>query len=174
MASDRIIYMETEEPKNEIPKVEIVKRNGMMHYVLLGDYIMFFVALILGILLNFIFPNTLFNNLYAEYIGVIFLILGPVIILWAQSTSKKLAKNPPLVPTFTSGPYKYTRNPTHSGVIIMMFGFALIVHSVFSLIFLVIADIISRLTVLKKQDKILEDRYGDAFVDYKKKVKDWL
>ncbi len=160
---------------NNDEKIEPIKqetqKSGIMHYILTGDYIIFLFAFILGVILDLIYVNKILINNYTEYSGLFFAIMGPILIYWAQSTSAKLAKNPPSEPTFTNGPYKYLANPTHTGLIITMFGCALMIHSVFSLILLVIANIISRRVILKKQDKILLDRYGKHFKEYKKEVK---
>ncbi len=151
-----------------------LERKGIMHYILFGDYVVFFVSFILGVIFDLIFPSNILSNTHAEYLGLAFIILGTILIYWAQLTSARLAKNPPSKPTFTKGPYKFIRNPTHTGVVVMMFGFALIIHSLFSIVFLIIADVYARRTILKKQDKILLERYGENFEDYKKKVKDLI
>lgn len=159
---------------NEVKLNIGLKNKGLIHYILSGGYVIFLFAFLLGISLGLIFPNKILNTPYFEYIGLFFVIMGPVLIYWAQSTSKALAKNPPPKPTFRSGPYRYVRNPTHTGVVIMMFGYSLIIHSIYTLVFLIIAAFLSRYFILRKQDKILSDRYGEHFDKYKKEVKDFI
>jgi len=164
-----IVYMS--EDNKEIQSNTGLKRKGVIHYILSGGYILFLVAFLLGISFSLIFPNKILDTPYVKYIGYFFIIIGPILIYWAQSTSKALSKNPPLIPTFRNGPYKYIRTPTYSGILIMMFGYSLIIQSIYTFIFLIIAVILSKHFILKKQDKILSDRYGEHFDKYKKEVK---
>jgi len=158
----------------DIPTINTVEKKGKIHFLLSGDYIIFFFAFVLGVIFDLMFPNKIFANNYVAYLGLFFAVFGSIFIYWAQITSKKLTKNPPTTPIFNKGPYKYTRNPTHSGVVLVMFGCAILIQSVFSIIFLIIAQMITVFTVLKKQDQILSDKYGEDFENYKKKVKNWL
>ncbi len=106
------------------------------------------------------------------------IVLGSILIYWAQSTTdctrKEVEKGVCPVRDFARGPYKYMRNPTHFGIAMMAFGLGLTVNSIFSIIFVVIAFLIIKIVFIKKEEIILEERYGDQYCDYKKKVCSWL
>ena len=105
------------------------------------------------------------------------LFVGPIIIYWAQATSsnykKRIIKDETRSP-FGLGPYRFLRSPTHFGLFILTFGFGLVINSLYSVIFTIIAYFITKLFFLKKEEKILEKKYGQVYIDYKKKVKNWI
>jgi protein-S-isoprenylcysteine O-methyltransferase Ste14 len=149
--------------------------NVLVHYVLSHSYMMFFVAVILGMILDYFFPLTLIPASFSV-VGIICMILGSLLAYWAQSTSRvtKEAMEDDGARQFARGPYKYSRNPTHIGLAIITLGFGIIMQSFFIILLLVIVYTISKLFYLRKEEAILEAKYGEKYSDYKKKVSSWL
>lgn len=151
--------------------------KGIIHVILSYEYSLFLVAIILGLLCDHLFHTKIIGNVDLSYIGVFMIFIGSSLVYWAQrSTSVPKSKTEEERKTdfFYKGPYKYSRNPTHFGLFVMSLGLGLILNSVFSIVFILITHIIAKYSFLKKQDKILEERYGDQFSSYKNKVKDWI
>jgi protein-S-isoprenylcysteine O-methyltransferase Ste14 len=151
--------------------------KGFTHFVLSHSYLIFLMAVVLGAIFDLFLPAAWFSKHNYDYIGVILLLVGPGLIFWAQSSSKaskENAKRDNTLMNFESGPYKYTRNPTHIGLTVLSLGFALLINSLFSVIFLIIASTVSKHIFVKKQEEILEDKYGQAYRDYKAKVHGWI
>jgi protein-S-isoprenylcysteine O-methyltransferase Ste14 len=154
-----------------------IKRKETVHFVLLHSYLIFFIAIILGAFLDVLFKIKIFSNNIYQYIGFGMLIISSIIIYWAQSTSvnyqervhKKEGRS-----HFEFGPYRYMRSPTHFGLFIMTFGFSLIINSLFGVILTLVAYSITKLFFLRKEEKILENKYGEVYREYKKKVRNWI
>jgi protein-S-isoprenylcysteine O-methyltransferase Ste14 len=154
-----------------------IKKKETVHFVLLHSYLMFLIAVILGVFLGMVFKMKIFSNEIYQYVGFAMLVISSLIIYWAQSTSsnyqervhKKAGRS-----HFEFGPYRYMRSPTHFGLFILTLGFSLIINSLFSVIFTIIAYSITKFFFLKKEEKILENKYGEVYRDYKKKVKNWI
>lgn len=149
----------------------------MIHFSLSFSYTTFLFAVILGVIFDMIFPLQMLVEEYYKYIGVILIFIGSVLAYWAQTTSRR-SKNYEVkernVSDFLRGPYKYIRTPTHFGIFVMTLGLALAISSPFSIIFTIIAHAISKLIFIRKEESLLEKKYGQVFVDYKKKVKNWI
>jgi protein-S-isoprenylcysteine O-methyltransferase Ste14 len=164
---------ETEHQKQEFKEV----RRGTVHFILLHSYLIFLFAVILGVLFDTYLNRKIFSDNIYQYIGFLMIIIGSIIIYWAQSSSanyknkvhKKEGRS-----HFEFGPYRYMRSPTHFGLFIMTIGFALIINSLFSFIFTVVAYLITKLFFLKKEEQMLEEKYGQVYRDYKKKVRNWV
>ncbi len=156
---------------------EKAKTVGIIHVILFHTYAVFFGAVILGVIFDQIFAVHIFDNYNLQNLGFIMIVLGSILVYWAQSTTNspkgELNKERD-INFFLRGPYKYTRNPTNLGLTIMTVGLGIIINSFFSVLFIVITYLISRFIFIRKQDSILTERYGEVFMDYKKKVKDWL
>ncbi len=151
--------------------------SGIVHVLLSQDYALFFLSVVLGVVFDILFKVHFFNSAIYEYIGLGLIFFGSIIIYWSQFTTrtmgKRVAENRD-VNFFLQGPYKYTRNPTNFGLTLAILGLGLLIHSLFSVIFVIVVYFVSKIFFIKKQDAILKERYGSVFEDYIKKVKDWL
>jgi protein-S-isoprenylcysteine O-methyltransferase Ste14 len=150
---------------------------GVIHQILFNSYFVSFFVIILGVIVDRFLPIGIFPkpSIGYQYFWIGVIILGSILIYWAQSASSTLKhKENRDLNFFLRGPYKYTRNPTNLGVTIMALSFGFLINSFFSVIFVVVTHLISKFVFIRKQDLILEQRYGDVFREYKKKVKDWL
>jgi len=152
-------------------------RRGMVHFILVHSYLIFFFAIILGVLFDTFIKQKILSDSIYQSVGVFMLLIGSVIIYWAQKSSsnykEKKSKNEKRS-QFEFGPYKFLRSPTHFGLFIMTLGFALIINSFFSVVFTVVAYVITKLFFLKKEEKLLEKKYGQVYSEYKKKVRNWI
>lgn len=151
--------------------------SGMVHFLLSHSYFVFLLAVILGAIAHTFFTIELFTSSVSSEIGFIMIVLGTALIYWAQSTSSSISHLKPHERTeqdFERGPYKYSRNPTHVGLSIMTLGFGFILNSFFTVVFIIIASFITKFIFIRKEEKILENEYGQTYCNYKKKVKTWV
>ena len=102
-------------------------------------------------------------------IGILFIMFGFYLDLSAKYKSK-LFKNVEENKLITDGVYAYTRNPVYSG------GFLICVGAVFSannlLLFIVpvVCWIYMTIFLIKTEEVWLKDLYGQAYIEYCKKV----
>lgn len=155
--------------------VENLRKSTLVHYILSHSYMLFFVAIIGGMIADYFFPILIISNKYTDY-GFLLMLIGSIVIYWAQTTSSTSSKQleETGIRRFDMGPYKFSRNPTHIGLGLMTLGFGLIMQSVFIIIFLVIVYTISKLVFLPAEERILCEKYGDAYCNYQKRVRTWL
>lgn len=152
-------------------------RGGMVHFVLLHSYLIFLFAVILGAFLDPLIKKKIFSNDIYQIIGFLMLIVSSIVIYWAQKISSNYQQRERKDESrsyFEHGPYKYMRSPTHLGLFVMTLGFSLIINSLFGVVLTIIAYVITKLFFLKKEEKLLEIKYGQVYIDYKKKVKNWI
>lgn len=161
-----------------VSKKEEGLMDGMVHVILSHSYIVFLTAIVLGFIFHIILKYSIFSNPIYQYIGSVMIIAGSFLIYWAQSTSsctsKELKQGIKTERDFERGPYKYSRSPTHNGITLMTLGLSLVLNSLFTFLFLVIASFITRMTFLKKEEAFLEKKYGQIYCEYKKKVRTWI
>ena len=155
--------------------MEVGNKNSnkhSVHKVLAHSYTVYFVLLLIGISLDLIFQFKIFQSSAMIPIGLLFIIFATIIILWAQKTGRDLRKVEEIkTEHFCRGPYCYTRVPTQWGLFLLMLGFGIIANAPFVILSTVVSFIISKLVFIKKHDKILTDKYGDVYSEYKKLVK---
>lgn len=153
-------------------KVQIYSKKRV-HVVLSNSYTVYLFSIMIAVILDFFYPIHFLNNRYIN-IGFVFMMLGSILVYWAQSSAsrskremieKKCERN------FAVGPYKFSRRPTQLGLTFATLGFGLISESFFIIIAVIVSYFITRFIFLPRQERILMERYGDAYCDYRDKVK---
>lgn len=96
--------------------------------------------------------------------GVWFIAAGLLIRIWANGYAIKLDK------LTTSGPYAFVRHPLYLGTILLAAGFIIMlkIYYIGALLFLIMAVIYYR--TIKKEEGMLEEKFKQAYFNYKKKV----
>lgn len=151
--------------KNENP------HKNRVHKVLAHSYIFHFISFLTGLIFDFLFPLKIFEKFTIGPLGLLFLVVGTFLILWAQKTSHKLNKENISKETFSQGPYRYMRSPTNLGLFLSTLGFGLIINSLFIAFFSVFSFIISKFVFIRKEEEILTQKYGTPYLEYKKSIK---
>ncbi len=135
-----------------------------IHVVLARSYLAYFVFSLLGL-----FADTLFHFntplKHGDVIMVTLFILGSVLIWWAQYTSSIKSEKP----YFERGPYRYMRNPTHIGILLLVSGYTAISGSVVFLGITLIGYLVSN-GFFDKYEAILHREYGALYAKYKNSV----
>ena len=145
--------------------------KNKVHKVLAQSYSVYLVSFLVGISLDIIFQLKIFNVQAIVFLGPALLVFATILIFWAQHTSRHLKKEDLSREAFFRGPYRFTRSPTHYGLFFLMLGFGIINNAVFVVLFTLVAFLVTRLIFLDKQEKILEEKYGTHYAEYKKLVK---
>jgi protein-S-isoprenylcysteine O-methyltransferase Ste14 len=107
--------------------------------------------------------------------GILLLAIGFYLALWAIVAEFKIGEGTPLplMPTqklVIKAPYTFCRNPMSLGTGFLLLGFGIIFNSP-SFILISICLLFLLLTYIKNvEEKELEARFGQNYVDYKKRV----
>jgi protein-S-isoprenylcysteine O-methyltransferase Ste14 len=145
--------------------------KNKVHKVLAHAYLAYLFFFLLGVCFNLIFNLKVFNSSVYLFIGFLLLIFGTFLILSAQKASRNLKKENISRESFSQGPYRYTRIPTNFGLFFLVLGFGFIVNSFFIVLFSLIAFLVAKFAFLNRQEKILAEKYGAPYLEYKKTVK---
>jgi len=96
------------------------------------------------------------------------LAIGLIVRIWAAGV---LHKNKTVTST---GPYSYVRNPLYLGSFLLGLGFCFLTHKLWIVIFgLGLFALIYGFTIYS-EERELENRFGDAYREYKKKVPSFI
>ncbi len=149
---------------------ETSPHKNRVHKVLAHSYLFYFFAFLFAFLLDFAFPLKIFGKAY-PVLGTALIFAGTLLIAWAQVTSHKLKKDGITKEAFFQGPYRYTRGPTNFGIFAALLGFGIMINSAFIFVVSIISFLITRFTFIRKEEKILAEKYGEPYLEYKKSVK---
>lgn len=117
--------------------------------------------------------ETTFNRLY----GIVFSLMSIGICAVAQAQMRESWRigidSNEKTELVQSGIFSTSRNPIYLGMVVGVFGLFIMMPSVFMLI-LFIAMIVTLEMVIREEEKYLEEKHGQAFVDYRNKVPRWF
>jgi protein-S-isoprenylcysteine O-methyltransferase Ste14 len=130
------------------------------------------------VLLHFTFPIYRFLTIPYNLIGIILMLAGLWINLWASNYFKKVDTTVKPFQTSTQlvtvGFYKYSRHPMYLGMLLILLGIFLLLGSFSPIIILpVYISLITRNFILP-EEKMLQETFGDAYQKYKIKVRRWI
>ena len=80
----------------------------------------------------------------------------------------------PTTALITGGVFKYTRNPLYVGVSVALCGIALIFDLDWILLLIVPSCMFLHFAVVKREERYLEQKFGDAYRRYKARVPRYL
>ena len=96
--------------------------------------------------------------------GLIPVIAGAALRTWASGHIRKQRR------LARSGPYAFTRNPLYLGSFLMAAGALIMARSsVASLVFVLLA-VPLYLTIMRREEKTLEEKFGEDFLKYRREV----
>ncbi len=74
----------------------------------------------------------------------------------------------------TTGVYRYTRNPMYLGMASIYAGLAVVADSPLALILLPAVLLIIQSQVIAREESYLAAKFGEVYLDYKRRVRRWL
>lgn len=159
-----------------MPDTNTEKPAPEVHNVLAHSYLMYFFAVVAGLLLDLTLPIKIIPEHIATAVGMVFLFVAPALIVWAQMTSHRFSREKDRSDklNFFKGPYVFTRSPTHLGLDMLVIGFGLLLNSLFLIIFSVVSFFLTRFIFVRKEERLLGQKYGDEYHKYRKSVRAWL
>ncbi len=86
-------------------------------------------------------------------------------ILPASPTNKKLVMR---------GPFRYTRNPMYSGLVLMALGFALYFGTAAFYVVPVLLFLLCNFSFIPFEEAKMQRQFGDQYTDYLRRVRRWL
>jgi len=138
----------------------------------------FTTLLILTVGFHLIFPLFVFIFSPYNYLGIILIIFGGIINLWTDSffKKKKTTVKPQEMPSclIESGPFKISRHPMYFGMVSILFGMAIFLGSMITFVFPIIFIIIIEKLFIPVEEKNLEKKFGNKYINYKKSVRRWI
>lgn len=92
---------------------------------------------------------------------------------------KKRTTPNPMKPEFTTslvinGMYKISRNPMYLGMLVMLFGFALYLGQLTPFLVLPAFYFVITEMQIKPEEEMLEQKFGEEYLNYKSRVRRWL
>lgn len=143
--------------------------------------VVFGVPLLLSLVLGFLIPlplTVLLPRVVSIPCGIILLLVG----IWVVAATRRQfnqASQPtdPGLPTtqlITNGVFSWSRNPLYLAGGFFILGLALLLNSVWLMMFLAPAFVAAHIILIFPEEKYLEARFGETYRQYKQSVRRWI
>lgn len=135
-----------------------------------------------GVGLNKLWPLDLgwrLSPLARHWLGGI-IIAGAILGLglWAVITMRRTGQteNPyqPSTEIVDRGPFRFTRNPMYLQMVIACVGFAILLWNFWILLLTPLCAWALQKSAILPEERYLEDKFGETYLDYKRRVRRWL
>lgn len=135
--------------------------------------------LLLGLVLDRLMPWSIELTWIGRYVGGGILIgAGLLCILSAMGLFRKAGTDVKPWKTTTAivatGVYRFTRNPMYVGMAMLYAGLGLMCSSLGVFLLLPILILLIRTQVIVREERYLESKFGQSYLDYKARVRRWL
>ena len=114
-------------------------------------------------------------------LGLVPVLVGITLLIWTFVTGLRNVHRMPervevFVPPFllTSGPYAFTRNPMYLGLLLVLLGWAAYLSNALACVFLPAFVLYMNRFQIGPEERALAALFGQAFLDYKNRVRRWV
>lgn len=136
------------------------------------------VPLAVGILIQTLFPMNLLPPVAAQVSGGLLFILAGILAVSALGTMRQagtnVAPSQPTTAIVSDGPFRFTRNPLYLSVTLLYGSISLLVNGLWPMLMLPIVLIIIDRGVIAREERYLENKFGEEYTQYKARTRRWI
>lgn len=136
------------------------------------------IALIIIVLFHFVIPIIKLIPYPWNLLGLIPMVIGILINFIADSalrqagtTVKPFQESSALI---TGSVYGISRHPMYLGFVLLLSGVAILLNSLSPWVIIPIFALLMELVFIRVEERMLEEKFGATWIEYKKKVRKWI
>jgi protein-S-isoprenylcysteine O-methyltransferase Ste14 len=135
-------------------------------------------ALAAGLLAHRRFRVPFLPRRLARTLGPLLIVGGFVVGLLGLREMRRAGTNVdpyrPATSIVTGGPYRFTRNPMYVGFTLMYVGISALANALLPVLLLPAVQRLMRRGVIEREERYLELKFGDEYLQYKGRVRRWI
>jgi protein-S-isoprenylcysteine O-methyltransferase Ste14 len=151
------------------------RKNPGIHFPPPFLYVTLF---LLGLLLGYLIPLPALPRGLSRTLSVVFLVPGLGLIFWSLWLFLRARTSPlPMRPSTAlvrTGPYRWTRNPMYLGMLLAYTGLALLFDVTWALILSPVVVLLVERLVIRREEKYLEEKFGEEYRRFLGEVRRWV
>ena len=146
--------------------------------VLVLPPLLYGVALAVGFLLQWLAPRAILSSDTRYWAGGIVLALGLFVAAWGRRHMDRAGTNvnprEPTTALVVSGPFRFSRNPLYVALTLAYAGLAFLANAFWVLVLLVPVLLVLHYGVVRREERYLEAKFGEAYRRYRARVRRYL
>jgi protein-S-isoprenylcysteine O-methyltransferase Ste14 len=127
-------------------------------------------AFLVVLALDWIWPWPIFDRPAYRWAGLPLIVIGISIVIWGRITMLAAGTNinpsQPAVALVTSGPFRFSRNPLYTALMLVFSGLTLAFNTWWGFAMLIPVFIVMFQGVIRREERYLERKFGDSYRDY--------
>jgi protein-S-isoprenylcysteine O-methyltransferase Ste14 len=131
-------------------------------------------VILLGNLLPLPIPMPAIVPWLGSILAALGFMLGVLALMEFRRTRRAADPKRPITGFVTLGVYRYTRNPTYLGFVLVLIGFSLSMRTYWGILLVLPFVMLMNALVIKKEEINLERKFKTQYTDYKSRVRRWL
>ena len=135
-------------------------------------------ALAAGLLANRRFRLPFLPRRLARTLGPLLIVCGVLIGLLGFREMRRAGTNvdpyEPATTVVTGGPYRFTRNPMYVGFTLMYVGISALADALLPILLLPAVQQLMRRGVIEREERYLESKFGEEYLQFKGRVRRWI
>lgn len=147
-------------------------------YFILPAPVVYVAFFLLAWALSTVWPLPLPANPWTWFLGwtaidasVLLMLWAAWLMLWRKTTLNPYGKPQQLL---TEGPFRVTRNPIYVADTLLYIGAALLFADIWAWVFLPVVVVAVSMGVIRHEERLLVQHFGDDYRTYMSKVRRWL
>jgi protein-S-isoprenylcysteine O-methyltransferase Ste14 len=128
--------------------------------------------------LEWLLPTSFIHGSLRRVPGVLLTIAGIALSVGGFLAQKRAGTDPfpyhPSTRIVAHGPYRFSRNPIYFGFALLTLGLAILVNSAWMLLAVPIGLVLIDRLVVTREERYLERKFGEEYLNYKRSVRRWI
>lgn len=139
-----------------------------------------FVCALLGWIVTTVFADYIYTNVATRLLGWTVLAAGLFMLAlsvaaFARTKTTVNPKNPEHTSSLvTTGIYRLSRNPMYVGMAAVLIGYSLLLQNLFAFISPAVFVLAVTWLQILPEEEVLEQKFGDAFGEYRRQTPRWI
>ena len=140
--------------------------------------LLFVLPIVASLALEWLVPTSFVHGAFRWILGALIVVAGVALNVGGFITQKRAGIDPipfnPSTRIVAHGLYRFSRNPMYLGFALCTFGLAILVNSAWVLLAVPIGLILIDRIVIVREERYLERKFGEEYLNYKRRVRRWI
>ena len=140
--------------------------------------LLFVLPILASLALEWFVPTSFVHGAFRWLPGALIFFAGIALIQGGFVTQKRAGTDPipykPSTRIVAHGIYRFTRNPMYLGFALCTFGLAILANSAWMLLAVPIGLVLIDRLVIVREERYLERKFAEEYLDYKRRVRRWV
>jgi protein-S-isoprenylcysteine O-methyltransferase Ste14 len=140
--------------------------------------LLFVLPILASLALEWVVPTSFVHGAFRWTLGALIFIAGIALNVGGFITQKHAGTDPipfnPSTRIVAHGLYRFTRNPMYVGFALCTLGLAILVDSAWMLLAVPIGLVLVDRIVITREEQYLERKFGEEYLNYKRRVRRWI